>query len=115
MVLSLLGMLARLEIASFSSFRLDTAVLLIAVVALYSLMRDWSLAVAMLSISVIFYVAGAAMPFTVNAILFVLGWALHFISRGVHETRRRDFPEVRAPSTARVVARRAHPGRAEVA
>ncbi len=78
-MLTLIGMLARVEIASFSDVRIDAAVLLIVATSLYYLVLEWRLGLAMLGVSFIFYIAGAAIPFTINVVFFVLGWVLQFI------------------------------------
>lgn len=90
-MLTLLGMLARLEITSVNSFRIDAAILLILLSEVYYLMLDWRLGLAMLGVSIIFYVAGAAMPLWLNVALFVLGWIFQFIGHSVYEKRQPAF------------------------
>ncbi len=90
-MLTTFGMLARLEITSVNSFRIDAAILLILAAEIYYLMLDWRLGLAMLGISIIFYVAGAAMPFWLNVALFVLGWILQFVGHSVYEKRQPAF------------------------
>jgi len=90
-MLTLLGMLARLEITSVNSIRIDAAILLILLAEVYYLMLDWRLGLAMLGVSIILYVAGAAMPFWFNVALFVLGWILQFIGHSVYEKRQPAF------------------------
>lgn len=90
-MITLLGMLSRLEITSVASFRLDAAVLLLIGVELYYLMLDWRLGMAMLGVSLIFYIAGAALPLTLNAALFAVGWILQFIGHSVYEKRQPAF------------------------
>ena len=90
-MLSLLGMLARVDIVRVNSFRLDLAVVLIFAASIYYLMLDWKLGLAMLAVSIIFYVAGAALPMTVNVILFILGWIFQFIGHSVYEKKHPAF------------------------
>lgn len=90
-MLTLLGMLARLEITSIDSLRIDAAILLILLSEVYYLMLDWRLGLAMLGVSIIFYVAGAAMPLWFNVALFVLGWIFQFIGHSVYEKRQPAF------------------------
>ncbi len=82
-----LGMLARLAVAPF----VDAAVLLIAVAAVVYFTLDWRLAALMLVVSAAFYFAGAALPFWVNVVLFVLGWILQFVGHSVYEKRQPAF------------------------
>jgi uncharacterized membrane protein YGL010W len=90
-MITLLGLLARLEITSVNSIRIDAAILLILLAEVYYLMLDWRLGLAMLGVSIIFYVAGAAMPFWFNVALFVLGWIFQFIGHSVYEKRQPAF------------------------
>ena len=90
-VLTIFGMLARVEIAAFSDVRIDAAVLLIVLTGLYYLVLEWRLGLAMLGVSFLFYIAGAAIPFTVNVVFFVLGWVLQFIGHTVYERRQPAF------------------------
>ena len=90
-ILSGLGMLARVEIVSINSLRIDLAVVLIVASSVYYLMLDWKLGLGMLGASIIFYFAGAALPMTVNVILFVLGWIFQFIGHAVYEKKNPAF------------------------
>jgi uncharacterized membrane protein YGL010W len=90
-MLSGLGMLARLVIFSNGSLRIDAAVVLIFATALYYLVLDWRLGLGMLAVSIIFYVAGAALPMSVNIVLFVLGWIFQFIGHSVYEKKQPAF------------------------
>jgi uncharacterized membrane protein YGL010W len=78
-MLSLIGMLTRVEIFSIHSFRIDLAMVLILASSVYYLALEWRLGLAMLGVSIIFYVAGAALPFSVNLALFILGWIFQFV------------------------------------
>jgi uncharacterized membrane protein YGL010W len=82
-VLSLLGMLARVPFY--------VAPILIVLVGIYSIALDWLLGAAMLAVSVLFYLAGAALPFWVDAALFVVGWILQFVGHSVYEKKQPAF------------------------
>jgi uncharacterized membrane protein YGL010W len=90
-MLSGLGMLARLEIITLNSLRIDAAVLLIFAAAAYYIVLDWVLGLAMLAVSIIFYIAGAALPMSVNVALFILGWIFQFIGHSVYEKKQPAF------------------------
>jgi len=90
-MLSLLGMLARVEIVAIDSLRIDLAVVLIFASSIYYLMLDWKLGLGMLGVSIIFYFAGAALPLTANVILFILGWIFQFIGHSVYEKKQPAF------------------------
>jgi uncharacterized membrane protein YGL010W len=90
-MLTLLGMLARVEIFDIGSFRVDAAVLLIILSGIYYLALEWRLGLAMLGVSIIFYIAGAALPMTVNVAFFILGWIFQFIGHSVYEKKQPAF------------------------
>lgn len=85
-MLTLLGMLARVRFGRF-----DAAMVLIAVAVVYYLLLEWRLAIAMLVVSVAFYVAGAWLPMTINIALFVAGWIFQFVGHAVYEHRQPAF------------------------
>jgi uncharacterized membrane protein YGL010W len=86
-MLSLLGMLARVPIAPY----VDAAIVLIVIAGIVYVMLDWRLAALMLLVSAVFYFAGATLPFWVNVVLFVLGWIFQFIGHSVYEKRQPAF------------------------
>ena len=90
-MLTLLGMLARVEIFDIGSFRLDAAVLLIILSTMYYLALEWRLGLAMLGVSIIFYIAGAALPMSINVALFILGWIFQFVGHSVYEKKQPAF------------------------
>ncbi len=90
-MLSLLGMLARWKLGSVAAMQLDAAMVLIVLVQILYLRMEWRLALLMLVVSILFYFAGAALPFVANAVLFVLGWILQFIGHSVYEHRQPAF------------------------
>jgi uncharacterized membrane protein YGL010W len=81
-MLTLIGMLARVPVA---------AIALIVVSEIVYAILDWRLAAIMLVISAAFYFIGAALPFWVNVALFVLGWIFQFIGHSVYEKRQPAF------------------------
>lgn len=81
-MLTLIGMLTRVPIA---------AIALIVVSEIIYAMLDWRLAAIMLVVSVAFYFIGAAIPFWINAALFVVGWIFQFIGHSVYEKRSPAF------------------------
>ena len=86
-MLSLIGMLARLPVAP----HVDAAILLIVLAAIVYAILDWRLGAIMLLISAAFYYAGAALPFWINVVLFVVGWIFQFVGHSVYEKRQPAF------------------------
>src|SRR5205085_10448325 len=84
-------MLARVPIFDIGSFRVDAAVILIVLSAIYYLALEWRLGIAMLGVSIVFYIAGAAMPMWLNVSLFVLGWIFQFVGHSVYEKKSPAF------------------------
>ena len=70
---------------------IDAAMVLIAFASVVYFILDWRLAALMLVVSVVFYFAGAAIPFWINVALFVLGWIFQFIGHSVYEKRQPAF------------------------
>ena len=90
-MLSLLGMLARLQILRIGSLRIDAAIVLIALAQIVYFRLEWRLGLAMLFFSVLFYFAGGALPLTINVVLFILGWIFQFIGHSLYEHRQPAF------------------------
>jgi len=86
-MLSLIGMLARLPVAP----HVDAAILLIVLAEIVYAILDWRLGAIMLLISAAFYYAGAALPFWINVVLFVVGWIFQFVGHSVYEKRQPAF------------------------
>lgn len=87
-VLSLLGMLARLPLYG----AVTGGILLIAISEVVYLMLEWRLALVMLLLSAaMYYVGGWWIPFWLNIALFVLGWIFQFIGHSVYEKRSPAF------------------------
>ena len=85
-MLTLLGMLARVELGP-----IDVAMILIAASGIYYLTLDWRLGIGMILVSVAMYLAGAALPMSVNVAFFVLGWIFQFIGHSVYEKKQPAF------------------------
>ena len=86
-MLTLLGMLARVQIWE----QLTAGIVLIVIASVIYLMLDWRLGILMIVISALMYVAGAAIPMTINVALFVLGWIFQFIGHTVYEHKQPAF------------------------
>jgi uncharacterized membrane protein YGL010W len=90
-MLSLIGMLARVPLLHVGDFRIDAAMLLILVAEVYYLSIEWRLGILMLVVSVGFWFLGLAMPLWLNAVLFVLGWILQFVGHSYYEHKQPAF------------------------
>ena len=90
-VLSLLGMLARVTLFHADGFYLDLGMLLLAASAIFYVALDWKLGTAMAAVTVLFYVVGRALPLWLNVSLFVLGWIFQFIGHAVYEKNSPAF------------------------
>lgn len=90
-MLTLIGMLARVTLFEANGVRIDAAMLLIAASTIYYFIIEWRLAIAMLAVSIAFYFLGAAMPMWLNVSLFVLGWIFQGIGHSVYEKKKPAF------------------------
>jgi uncharacterized membrane protein YGL010W len=90
-MLTLIGMLARLRIVTIGGVRIDAGMLLIALAVVYYLMLEWRLAIPMLVVSIAFYLLGVWLPMWANVVLFILGWIFQFIGHIVYEHRQPAF------------------------
>ena len=90
-MLTAIGMLARVTVMHTGGVRIDAAMLLIALSVIWYLMLEWRLAIAMLAVSVAFYFLGILMPMWLNVALFVLGWIFQFIGHSVYEKKQPAF------------------------
>ena len=86
-----LGMLARVHLAGVMRFRIDAAVVLIVFAVIYYLTLEWRLAIPMLIVSIAFYLIGARLPMSINIALFILGWIFQFIGHSVYEHKQPAF------------------------
>ena len=90
-MMTLIGMLTRVELFSANGIRFDAAMLLIALSTIYYVVIEWRLGIAMLAVSIAFYFIGAALPMWANVTLFVLGWIFQFIGHSVYEKQQPAF------------------------
>ena len=90
-MLTLIGMLTRVNLVKTDEITIDAAMLLIAAAQVYYLMLEWRIGLAMLAVSIGFYFLGGAMPMWLNVSLFVLGWILQFIGHSVYEKKKPAF------------------------
>ena len=90
-MLTLIGMLTHVTLFDAATVRFDAAMLLIAASTAYYFVIEWRLAMAMLFVSIVFYFAGAAIPFWINVALFVLGWIFQFLGHSVYEKKSPAF------------------------
>jgi uncharacterized membrane protein YGL010W len=88
---SLIGMLTQVTLFDVGTIRLDAAMVLIALSSAYYFILDWRLGIAMIAVSIAFYFVSAAIPFWLNAALFVLGWIFQFIGHKVYEHKNPAF------------------------
>jgi uncharacterized membrane protein YGL010W len=89
-MLTLIGMLVRVRL-TVAGVRIDAAMILIAAAVIYYLVLEWRLALAMLAVSIAFYLLGAWLPMSINIALFILGWIFQFIGHSIYEHRQPAF------------------------
>ncbi len=90
-MLTSIGMLARVGLGAVAGVRLDAGMVLIALAAIYYFTLEWRLAIPMLIVSIGFYLIGRWLPMSVNVALFILGWIFQFIGHAVYEHRQPAF------------------------
>ena len=90
-MLTALGMLARVGLFTAGGVRVDAAMLLILLAEVFYLALEWRLGIAMLVVSIAFYFLGAALPMSVNVALFILGWIFQFVGHSVYEKKQPAF------------------------
>jgi uncharacterized membrane protein YGL010W len=90
-MLTLLGMLARVELVRVGAWAVDAAMLLIAVSTIWYVALEWRLGIVMALVAVGMYLVGRALPMSVNIAFFVLGWIFQFIGHSVYEKRQPAF------------------------
>jgi uncharacterized membrane protein YGL010W len=90
-VLSLLGMLARVGLFRAGAFAVDLGMVLLVASALFYIALDWKLGAAMAVVSAAFYVTGRFLPLWLNVALFILGWIFQFIGHAVYEKNSPAF------------------------
>jgi uncharacterized membrane protein YGL010W len=90
-MLTLIGMLTQVKLGIIGGVNFDFAMILIAAASAYYFVVEWRLALPMIAVSIVFYFVGAAIPFWINAALFVLGWIFQFIGHKVYEHKNPAF------------------------
>jgi len=90
-VLSAIGMLTHVTLFDVATIRVDLAMIVIAVSCAWYFVVEWRLAMAMMAVNIAFYFISAAIPFSINVALFVLGWIFQFIGHSVYEHKQPAF------------------------
>jgi uncharacterized membrane protein YGL010W len=90
-MLTSIGMLARVGLGAVAGVRIDAGMVLIALAAIYYFTLEWRLAIPMLIVSIGFYLIGRWLPMSVDIALFILGWIFQFIGHAVYEHRQPAF------------------------
>lgn len=90
-MLTALGMLARVGVITIRNIRIDGGMVLIVIAVIYYLMLEWRLAIPMLIVSIAFYLIGVWLPMSINVALFILGWIFQFIGHSVYEHKQPAF------------------------
>ena len=90
-VLTLVALLAQVEIATAFGFTVTLAEVVIVLVTAYYLTLDAPLALLMLAASVLFAWAGRFIPPMIALALFAAAWVLQFIGHYVYEHRSPAF------------------------
>jgi uncharacterized membrane protein YGL010W len=95
-VITLLGLLSALTIASLPGFdseliRIDGGVILLTVAGLWYLYLDWKIALPMIAALIGCYFLGRALPSTVLWAGFILGWILQFFGHYHYEKKSPAF------------------------
>ena len=90
-MLTLLGLLARVDLVGTGTLHVDLSMVIIVLAGFYYMALDWRLGLAMVAISIAMYMAGAAIPLSSNVVVFVLGWILQFVGHSVYEKRQPAF------------------------
>ena len=90
-VLTLVALLARVELATVGGFTVTLAEAVIVLVTAYYLTLDAPLALLVLGASVLFAWAGRFIPPMTALALFVAAWVLQFIGHYVYEHRSPAF------------------------
>ena len=90
-VLTLVALLAQVELATVGGFTVTLAEVVIVLVTAYYLTLDAPLALLMLVSSVLFAWAGRFIPPGIALLVFVAAWVLQFIGHYVYEHRSPAF------------------------
>jgi uncharacterized membrane protein YGL010W len=90
-VLTLVALLAQVELATVSGFTVTLAEVVIVLVTAYYLTLDATLALLMLAVSVLFAWGGRFIPPMIALALFAAAWILQFIGHYVYEHKSPAF------------------------
>ena len=90
-MLSAIGMLARVGTGTLLGLHTDLGYILIYLALTFYLTLEWRLAIAMLVVSIGFHIVGAWLPMSVNVVLFILGWIFQFIGHSFYEHKQPAF------------------------
>jgi hypothetical protein len=78
----LAGLLARIPLLSIESVHIDLAVVVMFAAAFFFLLRDWLLGLGVLSLAIIVYLMGAALPVAANVIVLAAGCVFCWLNGG---------------------------------
>ena len=78
----LAGLLARIPLLSIESVHIDLAVVAFFAAAFFFLLRDWLLGLGVLSLAIIVYLMGAALPVAANAVVLAAGSVFCWLNGG---------------------------------
>src|SRR3954469_9134034 len=90
-MLTAIGMLARVGLGSVLGMHIDAGIVLIYLAVIYYITLEWRLAIPMLIVSIAFYLIGVWMPMSWNVALFIVGWIFQFIGHAVYEHKQPAF------------------------
>lgn len=90
-MLTLIALLQHVPLVHAGGWRVDAAMLVIAVAEVYYLTIEWRLGLLMLVVSAAFYALGLVMPLWLSIALFILGWILQFLGHSMYEHRQPAF------------------------
>jgi len=90
-VLTLFGLLSRVELASLGGYGVTLAEVLLVLVSVYYLTLDATLGALMIAASGALLILGRRLPWTVALGFFLLGWILQFVGHYVYEKRSPAF------------------------
>jgi hypothetical protein len=76
------GLLARVPVLSIESVHIDLAVVAFFAAAFFFLLRDWLLGLGVLSLAIIVYLMGAALPVPANVIVLAAGCVFCWLNGG---------------------------------
>lgn len=90
-VLSMLGLMARISLFSVGGTSIDLGIAVIIAAEIAYLRLSWRLAIPMLIVVTAMWAAGRVLSMPILWTLFILGWILQFIGHYVHEKRQPAF------------------------